>query len=168
MAIGTRASPFSETPRPLRLPDSRAAPSIFHCLEGSSVVAITSRDRPCSCYSSICFFDVDFRVVARSSLETRRRRRRFFRRLRRFRRAFFSRARAHALRRFPSVPLLLQLKKQNDKESARDMTGYKPSNFDKGFRDGKGWGDLVRRASSPRFPPSRRSAFDEKKSAKLS
>jgi len=48
---------------------------------------------------------------------------------------------------------LLQLKKQNDKESARDMTGYKPSNFDKGFRDGKGWGDLVRRASSPRFPP---------------
>ena len=72
------------------------------------------------------------------------------------------RARAHALRRFPSVPLLSQLKKQNDKESARDMTGYKPSNFDKGFRDGKGWGDLVRRASSPRFPPfARRSAFDE-------
>ena len=33
------------------------------------------------------------------------------------------------------------------------MTGYKPSNFDKGFRDGKGWGDLVRRAN-PRFPPS--------------
>jgi hypothetical protein len=59
---------------------------------------------------------------------------------------------------FPSP----QLKKQNDKESARDMTGYKPSNFDKGFRDGKGWGDLVRRASSPRFPPfARRSAFDE-------
>ena len=63
---------------------------------------------------------------------------------------------------FPSP----QLKKQNDKESARDMTGYKPSNFDKGFRDGKGWGDLVRRAASPRFPPSRRNAFDE--SAKLS
>ena len=40
--------------------------------------------------------------------------------------------------------LKLQLKKQNDKESARDMTGYKPSNFDKGFREGKGWGDLVR------------------------
>lgn len=58
---------------------------------------------------------------------------------------------------FPSP----QLKKQNDKESARDMTGYKPSNFDKGFRDGKGWGDLVRRAASPRFPPSRRNAFDE-------
>ena len=57
---------------------------------------------------------------------------------------------------FPSP----QLKKQNDKESARDMTGYKPSNFDKGFRDGKGWGDLVRRAASPRFPPSRRNAFD--------
>jgi len=41
-----------------------------------------------------------------------------------------------------------QLKKQNDKESARDMTGYKPSNFDKGFREGKGWGDLVRRGGS--------------------
>ena len=40
--------------------------------------------------------------------------------------------------------LKLQLKKQNDKESARDMTGYKPSNFDKGFREGQGWGDLVR------------------------
>jgi hypothetical protein len=47
------------------------------------------------------------------------------------------------------------------------MTGYKPSNFDKGFRDGKGWGDLVRRAASPRFPRGSRrkkSAFDEKKS----
>jgi hypothetical protein len=28
------------------------------------------------------------------------------------------------------------------------MTGYKPSNFDKGFREGKGWGDLVRRGGS--------------------
>lgn len=66
---------------------------------------------------------------------------------------FFSwRARAKTFRsrssplkkiRFPP-----QLKKQNDKESARDMTGYKPSNFDKGFREGKGWGDLVRRGGS--------------------
>jgi hypothetical protein len=59
--------------------------------------------------------------------------------------------RAHAL--LPSFPqnsirFPPQLKKQNDKESARDMTGYKPSNFDKGFREGKGWGDLVRRGGS--------------------
>ena len=159
MAIGTRASPFSETPRPLRLPDSRAAPSIFHCLEGSSVVAITSRDRPCSCYFSIprCGFSRRRAFVSSETLE----RRRFFENDD-FDDFVALRARAHALRRFPSVPLLSQLKKQNDKESARDMTGYKPSNFDKGFRDGKGWGDLVRRASSPRFPPfARRSAFDE-------
>jgi hypothetical protein len=32
--------------------------------------------------------------------------------------------------------------KQNDKESARDMSGYKPSNFDASFKAGKGWGDL--------------------------
>ena len=158
MAIGTRASPFSETPRPLRLPDSRAAPSIFHCLEGSSVVAITSRDRPCSCYFSIprCGFSRRRAFVSSETLE----RRRFFENDD-FDDFVALRARAHALRRFPSVPLLSQLKKQNDKESARDMTGYKPSNFDKGFRDGKGWGDLVRRAASPRFPPSRRNAFDE-------
>ena len=37
-------------------PASRRAPSIFHCLEGSSVVAITSRDRPCSCYSADGFW----------------------------------------------------------------------------------------------------------------
>lgn len=30
------------------------------------------------------------------------------------------------------------------------MTGYKPSNFDKGFRSGKGWGELSVRA---RFHP---------------
>lgn len=34
------------------------------------------------------------------------------------------------------------MSKQNDKESARDMTGYKPSNFDSSFKAGKGWGDL--------------------------
>jgi hypothetical protein len=72
------------------------------------------------------------------------------------RRVFFRGARAlkrfaHAL--LPSFPQPTfvfppQLKKQNDKESARDMTGYKPSNFDKGFREGKGWGDLVRRGGS--------------------
>jgi hypothetical protein len=73
---------------------------------------------------------------------------------------FFSR-RARALKCFPrrahallpsfpqnSIRFPPQLKKQNDKESARDMTGYKPSNFDKGFREGKGWGDLVRRGGS--------------------
>jgi hypothetical protein len=59
--------------------------------------------------------------------------------------------RAHAL--LPSFPQNSirsppPLTKQNDKESARDMTGYKPSNFDKGFREGKGWGDLVRRGGS--------------------
>lgn len=35
-----------------------------------------------------------------------------------------------------------QLKKQNDKESARDMTNFKPSNFDRDFKAGKGWGSL--------------------------
>ena len=35
-----------------------------------------------------------------------------------------------------------QLKKQNDKESARDMSNFKPSNFDRDFKAGKGWGSL--------------------------
>ena len=58
-----------------------------------------------------------------------------------------ARALFRAFRSQKAFPLVSppQLKKQNDKESARDMTGYKPSNFDKGFREGKGWGDLVRR-----------------------
>ena len=65
-------------------------------------------------------------------------------------RRVFSRRRARFVSRVSltkAFPLVSppQLKKQNDKESARDMTGYKPSNFDKGFREGKGWGDLVRR-----------------------
>ena len=34
------------------------------------------------------------------------------------------------------------MKKQNDKESARDMTNFKPSNFDRDFKSGKGWGSL--------------------------
>jgi|TARA_B110000305_G_C19271584_1_gene554754 hypothetical protein len=54
----------------------------------------------------------------------------------------FSRATVR-LTLFPST-FLPQLGKQNDKESARDMTEYKPASFDKGFREGKGWGDLVR------------------------
>uniref|UniRef100_A0A7S0SLK1 rRNA-processing protein EBP2 n=1 Tax=Mantoniella antarctica TaxID=81844 RepID=A0A7S0SLK1_9CHLO len=35
-----------------------------------------------------------------------------------------------------------RMTKQNDKESSKDMSGYKPSNFDSSFRAGKGWGDL--------------------------
>uniref|UniRef100_A0A7S0IHQ7 rRNA-processing protein EBP2 n=1 Tax=Micromonas pusilla TaxID=38833 RepID=A0A7S0IHQ7_MICPS len=35
-----------------------------------------------------------------------------------------------------------RLKKQNDKESARDMSNFKPSNFDRDFKAGKGWGSL--------------------------
>ena len=142
-----RASPFSEMPRPSRLPDSRAAPSIFHCLEGSSVVAITSRDRPCSCY-----FFVDFgrspRACSARAPTPRASRGALSKRFEAFfsvSRSFGS-ARADAPHHHPSVSLA-QLKKQNDKESAQDMTGYKPSTFDKGFRDGKGWGDLVRRGS---------------------
>ena len=34
------------------------------------------------------------------------------------------------------------MKKQNDKESARDMTNFKPSNCDRDFKAGKGWGSL--------------------------
>lgn len=34
------------------------------------------------------------------------------------------------------------MKKQNDKESARDMTNFKPSNFDRDFKAGKGWSSL--------------------------
>ena len=139
-------------------PASRRAPSIFHCLEGSSVVAITSRDRPCSCYSVDGFWIFTFKnacraersekIFVRSSQKNAPSR-------------FFSwRARAKNVSlvsltlfspKFVSLKFVVfppQLKKQNDKESARDMTGYKPSNFDKGFREGKGWGDLVRRGGS--------------------
>ena len=35
-----------------------------------------------------------------------------------------------------------QMNKQNDKESARDMSGFKPANFDRSFKAGKGWGDM--------------------------
>ena len=101
MAIGTRASPFSETPRPLRLPDSRAAPSIFHCLEGSSVVAITSRDRPCSCYFSIprCGFSRLRAFVSSETLGRRRFLKSSFSTI--SSRVFFARARSRA----PSFPL---------------------------------------------------------------
>ena len=146
---GPRASLVGDA-APLRLPDSRAAPSIFHCLEGSSVVAITSRDRPCSCYSSIrmwIFFPSSSRVclsnsgeggstVQFSTISSR-----------------FARG-AHAPS-FPSVPLSTLKNKTTRK--ARNMSGYN-SNFDKGFRDGMAGGDLLRRAAS--VSSSRRNALN--------
>jgi|AntAceMinimDraft_1070359.scaffolds.fasta_scaffold04341_4 hypothetical protein len=51
---------------------------------------------------------------------------------------------------------LQQMTKQNDKESSKDMSGYKPSNFDSSFRAGKGWGDLEVTALHPTtYPPTR-------------
>ena len=44
------------------------------------------------------------------------------------------------------------MKKQNDKESARDMTNFKPSNFDRDFKAGKGWGSLGAKVRT-RTPP---------------
>jgi len=44
---------------------------------------------------------------------------------------------------FPS----LQVAKRNDKFSANDMSGYKPSSFDKDFRSGKG-GNYAPRAGT--------------------
>ena len=54
--VGWRPSEDASRDATSRPPASRRAPSIFHCLEGSSVVAITSRDRPCSCYSADGFW----------------------------------------------------------------------------------------------------------------
>ena len=50
--------------------------------------------------------------------------------------------------RFPAPPQNIslfnsrQLGKQNDKDSARDMSGYKPANFDSSFKAGRGWGSM--------------------------
>lgn len=144
--VGWRPSEDASRDATSRPPASRRAPSIFHCLEGSSVVAITSRDRPCSCYSADGFWIFTTKTPKSRTFGDDRRRSSRKKAPSRF---FLVGARAlfRAFRSQKAFPLVSppQLKKQNDKESARDMTGYKPSNFDKGFREGKGWGDLVRR-----------------------